>query len=265
MAKPLSISLVVHDDYTHIFNTLDSLYHQTETPFDAYVTINTPPSPEGDALQEQYPDIHIRQNATPQGFATNHNVILREVETRYILVLNDDVTLKQNAIDTLVKYLDDHEEVGLVGPFIENPDGSPQQSAFNDPSLFRMIYTISGLNRLTRHGGIVRQTLQRLGMAHQLKIASLDTRPRTRAVPVIRGVAMLVRRDACMQAGVMDEDVRFYGEEMGWHLRIRQHGWRVVLVAEARIIHHNEAQDLTGWKLTEHRKSILAYFTKYRP
>jgi hypothetical protein len=39
----------------------------------------------------------------------------------------------------------------------------------------------------------------------------------------------------------------------------------VVFVPAARVTHFNVQQDLSGWKLAEHRKGILAYFTLYRP
>jgi GT2 family glycosyltransferase len=66
----------------------------------------------------------------------------------------------------------------------------------------------------------------------------------------------------------MDEATLAYGEEYGWHLRLRQAGWKVVLVTEAQVTHFGSGQArlrLKGSLLVEDRKAILYYYLKYRP
>ncbi len=260
----LTVSFIVHGDYSHIETALDSLFAQTQILCDVYVTINTGEAPQVDHLRQRYPTVRFLINERSRGFASNHNAVLRLAQTPYVALLNDDVHVLPHTFDVLVDYLDAHPDVGLVGPLVENPDGSPQLSSFSDPTLLRMIYRISGLSQITRHGGPVRRMAQRIGLAQRLSVESLNTDMRTREVPVIVGVSMVVRREAYLQAGMMDEDTLVYGEEIGWHWRLRQHGWKVALVTEARIIHYNPQSDLMDWKLAEHRKSILNYFIRYR-
>ncbi len=264
MSALLTISFIVHDDFSHIQTALHSLQENTHIPYVTYLTINTGFAPAVDQLRLEYPSAIIVINDHPRGFAENHNVIMRLADTPYVAILNDDVCLNPGTLDTLVAYLEAHPDVGLVGPIVQNPDGTPQLSSFNDPSLFRMLYKISGMGYLTRHGGLVRRSLQRMGIAQRMRIESLNTQPVTHSVPVIVGVSMVVRRKAYLDAGLMDEATRVYGEEMGWHWRLREHGWKIVLVAEAQITHYNPQSELRGWKLAEHRKSILHYFSTYK-
>ncbi len=216
-------------------------------------------------LTSQFPAVQIVTNAAPKGFAANHNAVIRTATTPYILLLNDDALLSPHALDHMLDYLEAHSDCGIVGPVIHSPDGTLQISAFSDPTLARMIYQVSGVSRFTKQGGLVREVLQTLGITRQLRIESLNTSLSTRIVPVVVGVCMAVRREAVQQAGMMDEDTLIYGEEFGWQLRLREHGWKAALVGEAEVVHLNPSQDLSGWKLAEHRKGMLNYFIRYRP
>ncbi|MBC7872024.1 MAG: glycosyltransferase [Chitinophagaceae bacterium] len=264
----LTVSLIVHEDYSHITPALQSFYATTKTPSTVYLTINTGEDTRIAALQTQFPDIRVRINNQPRSFAANHNAILQIAETEFVALLNDDIVLHDHALDTLVDYLQTHTEVGLVGPALENPDGRPQVSAYSDPSLIRTLYRLSGFAALTHQQSKLRRWLKQIGLLRLFNIESLKENAGTRPVPVIKGVAMVARRSAYQQAGVMDEVTQAYGEEYGWHLRLRRGGWKIVLVEEAKLTHYGLGQArlaLRGWVLIEDRKAILAYYVLYRP
>lgn len=261
----LTVSFIVHEDFSYIENAINSLFASSTTSFDVYLTINKGHQLQVDQICEKFPELHLKVNTYPQGFAANHNAVMRMATTPFVALVNDDVEFHPGAIDTLVEYLQTHSDAGIVGPLVENPDGTAQLSTFNDPTLLRMLYQISGLNHFTGHGGRIRRLANRLHVNRYLKIESLNPNLTVRDVPVVVGVAMVARRDAYLKAGLMDENTLVYGEEVGWHWRMRQKGFRVVFVPAARVTHFNQQQDLSGWKLAEHRKGILAYFLLYRP
>ena len=262
----LSASFIVHNDFSHIYTALESLYSSTIISPDVYVTINAASSSlEVEKLQSKFPQIKTLLNKEPQGFAANHNRILEIASTPFIALINDDVYLQPGTLDYLISVLEQHSDIGLVGPLIRNPDGTMQLSTFSDPTLLRAIYKISGMGHLTQHGGIVRRFLQSVGIAQKLGVESLNPDLVQRDVPVVVGVCMVTRKEVYQQVGGMDEDTLVYGEEYGWHWRIHQAGWRVTFAPEAVVTHYNVVQSLQGWKLAEHRKSILNYFLRYKP
>jgi len=266
MARTLTVSFIIHDDFSHIHGALESLYAGTETDFEIYITINTAPHvAELQTLQSAFPDVHLHINEKPAGFATNHNRIMQMTESPFLALLNDDIRLQPGVLDEIIQFMKSHCDVGLVAPLIQNPDGTPQLSVFSDPTLFRAVYKISGLGNLTPHGGIVRRFLLRTGIAGWFRTESLKDDLTMRDVPVVVGVCMIVRREVYQLVGGMDEDTRVYGEEYGWHRRIRQAGWRIVFMPQVAVTHYNVRRLPTGWKLAEHRKSILAYFLRYKP
>ncbi|MEO1289731.1 MAG: glycosyltransferase, partial [Chloroflexota bacterium] len=71
----LTISILVHEDFSHIHTALKSILQQTKTLHEIYVVINAGSDENIQALQEAFPDLHYILNETPQGFAANHNQV----------------------------------------------------------------------------------------------------------------------------------------------------------------------------------------------
>lgn len=266
-SSKFSAHLIVHNDFKHIYGALESLYATYTQASSVYVTINSGDVNAVESLRHAFPETQITVNATPKGFATNHNDYMRKAETEYLGLLNDDIVLHPAALEQLIAYLDKHSDVALVGPNLQNPDGTPQTSVYSDPGLARVIYRLSGLAFLTRQDSAARRTLQKLGINRLLKLESLNHSV-TRTVPVVKGAVMIVRRAAYLEAGGMDEATLATGEEIDWHLRMRQAGWKVAFVAEAHVTHFGSGQarlQTHGPMLVEDRKALLNYWLKHKP
>ncbi len=264
-AESMTVSMIVHGDFSYVAKSLTTLFENAHMPLTVYVTINQGDTASIKRLQREFPQVRYVINDQPRGFAYNHNHVMHLARTDIVALLNDDITITSGMIDQLITFMADHPNVGLATPRIVGSDGESQLTAFNDPTVLRMLYRISGLGHFTRHGGWVRRMMTRMGLAQRLNVASLGEYPETRFVPVVAGVAMFARRAAYEQAGLMDEATLVYGEESAWHWRIRRSGWQVAVVGEAVVVHHNATQDFDDWKLAEHRKGILNYFIRYRP
>jgi GT2 family glycosyltransferase len=266
VASPIvTVSLIVHDDFSHIAQALEHLQANTVQALRVVVTINRGDVAKFEQLRATFPTVQHVVNGTPKGFAANHNAVMRSATTPYCVLLNDDALLSQGTLDTLVDHLEKHPDCGIVGPLVRNPNGTAQLSAFSDPTLARMLVLVSGLGAFVKSGSLLRRAILASGLGNRLNVESLRTSTSTRIVPVIVGVCMVVRCEAVHQAGLMDEDTLVYGEEFGWQKRMREKGWHAALVTEAEVVHLNTAQDLSGWKLAEHRKGMLNYFIRYQP
>jgi GT2 family glycosyltransferase len=57
------------------------------------------------------------------------------------------------------------------------------------------------------------------------------------AVDWVSGACLLARRAAIAKAGLLDENFFMYFEDTDWCLRLRQAGWKVYLVPQARVVH----------------------------
>ena len=73
---------------------------------------------------------------------------------------------------------------------------------------------------------------------------------------------MAVRMEAVRDAGLMVEVALVGAEEVEWHRRFHEHGWRVVFLAEASVIHHGSQSvaSSAGNLYSEYLKGMLYFF-----
>ena len=74
------------------------------------------------------------------GFAAGNNAAIRPAlatadPPRYVLLLNPDTIVRPGAVRALVEFMEDRPDVGIAGSRLEEPDGTPQRSAFRFPSV----------------------------------------------------------------------------------------------------------------------------------
>ena len=74
------------------------------------------------------------------GFASGNNAAIRPAlegadPPRYVLLLNPDTIVRPGALKALVEFMEGRPDVGIAGSRLEDPDGTPQRSAFRFPSV----------------------------------------------------------------------------------------------------------------------------------
>jgi N-acetylglucosaminyl-diphospho-decaprenol L-rhamnosyltransferase len=177
----------------------------------------------------QRPDwIQVEQLPRNGGFAYGNNIVLRKAlesshPPDYILLLNPDTVVCGGAIAPLIRFLDEHPKVGLVGSRLEDPDGTPQISAFRFPSCWSEL----------DHG-------LRLGIASRLighRRVALPIAAEPYAADWLAGASLMIRREVLTSAGLFDEDYFLYFEEVDFCHRAQQAGWECWYVPASRVVH----------------------------
>jgi N-acetylglucosaminyl-diphospho-decaprenol L-rhamnosyltransferase len=64
-----------------------------------------------------------------------------------------------------------------------------------------------------------------------------DARSGTAEVDWVTGAVLMARRSAIQTVGFLDERYFLYWEDLDWCYRMRQAGWRIYRVPEARAVH----------------------------
>jgi GT2 family glycosyltransferase len=123
----------------------------------------------------------------------------------------------------LVAFLNDRPDVGVVGSRLEDPDGTPQRSAFRFPSVLGELE--SGL---------------RLGLATRL-LSRWVVAPPTPTHPCqtdwVSGACLMVRREVFDVVGLLDETYFLYFEEVDFCRRAHRAGWSCWYNPQARVAH----------------------------
>ena len=162
------------------------------------------------------------------GFAYGNNAAIRPAllspnPPTYILLLNPDTIVRPNALKALVDFMDSRPDVGIAGSRLEDPDGTPQRSAFRFHSI------LSELEFGLRIG-IVSKLLSNWIVAPPVSDETYQT-------DWVAGASMIVRREVFESAGLMDEEYFMYYEEMDFCLQAKRAGWSCWYVPESHIVH----------------------------
>ncbi len=176
----------------------------------------------GDSLQ-------IVRNAANLGFAVACNQGARLSAAPNLFFLNPDTVLAADAIDRLLLALRSAPEIGMVGGFLCNPDGSEQAGGRRVfPTPRRAFMRAFGLSRLSA----LFPSLLSDFLLHKEPLPGTPI-----VVEAISGACMLVKREAIESVGLWDEDYFLHCEDLDWCMRFHQAGWRVLFVPDARVMH----------------------------
>ena len=130
-------------------------------------------------------------------------------ELDYVFLLNPDTEVVGDAIPTLVRYMETHPDVAVVGPQLRYADGSVQSSRRRFPTKGVYFWESTPLE----------QRWPNNPWARRYHLADLpdDTE---QEVDWLVGAALLVRRAAIERAGLLDAGFQMYSEELEWQRRI---------------------------------------------
>jgi len=199
---------------------------------------------------EARPDVQVIARDSNDGFAVAANVGVRELATKdAVLLLNPDCRLAAGAIGQLVDALARHPRAGLVSARVRGPGGEPERHAGGrDPSLVSVAIHYLGLTRF-------------LGRWSLYRPVSGDRDERR---DWVAGTAVLARRAAVDDVGLLDESYFLYAEDHDWCRRMRERGWEVWVTPAAEAEHLRAASvSAAGPAVRRHRiTSLDAYYAR---
>jgi len=162
------------------------------------------------------------------GFSKANNVGIQASKGEYVLLLNPDTVVAEDAFAKSIQFMDAHPDAGGLG--VHMIDGSGQflpESKRGLPTPKAAFYKIFGLSSLLPKS-------ERFGKYH---LGYLD-KEKTHSVDILSGAYMMMRREALDKAGLLDETFFMYGEDIDLSYRLIKAGYKNYYFPEARIIHY---------------------------
>lgn len=204
-------------------------------------------------VSHTFPGVHLIDCGDNVGFPKGNNIGLAMAKGKYLLLLNPDTEIIGNALTSMVSYLDSHASVGLVGGQLLNSDGTIQSSRRRFPTLGTAIFESTWLE------GIAPRDLLTSYYAEDLPLDIPSD------VDWLTGACLMTRRNVVNQVGLMDEAYFMYSEELDWCRRIKDAGWQIVYLPEAKILHHvgKSSEQAVAERHLNFQRAKLRYFQKY--
>lgn len=222
----VSIIVIAHDVRNEVLRCLESVeQHAGPVAYETLLIDNGSNDGTAAAVAERFAATRIVRLTRNEGVAArNHG--LRAAEGRLRMFLDSDAALTEGALEELVRFIDGRAEVGLVGPGLLYPDGSPQPSARRFPPVFLPLLRRPPLDRFLGDSAPVRR--------HLMADDALD---RPREVEYVIGACALFTREAQEAVGELDDWMLYAPEDADWCFRIRSAGYKVALHPGASVIH----------------------------
>lgn len=219
---------------------------------ETFVVDNASPDDSVGMVAAEFPTVRLIANRDNAGFTRANNQALRQASGRHVVILNPDTECEADSLTLLVRYLDDHSNVGAVGPKLLNSDGSLQHNGRLFPSPWRDFLAATGLWKL--HSGAFERDIE----------FGRDDFDREAEVDFVMGACLMVRRDVMEQAGMLSEDFYMFYEEVEWCWRIKRAGFKVMYVPQSRIVHHHMGSVRQRvWAMSNRiLKSAITYYAK---
>ena len=191
------------------------------------------------------------------GYAFGNNVAIRpalatDAPPDYFLLLNPDTVVRPGALRALVDFMDKTPEAGIAGSRLEEPDGTPQCSAFRFPNVW------SELDSGLRLGLVTQLLAQRI-------VPILPVTEAIQQVDWVAGASMIVRRQVFETAGLMDEKYFLYFEEVDFCVAAKKAGWSCWYVPESRVVHYvGQSSGVTDTKRQPKRRPTYWFDSRRR-
>jgi GT2 family glycosyltransferase len=162
------------------------------------------------------------------GFTGGNNAILRPAlesadKPQYFLLLNSDTIVRPNAFKALVDFMDNNPKVGIAGSRLEEPDGTPQRSAFRFQT---PLGEFEGSLKL----GLVSKLLSRWVVAPPVVDHAFET-------DWVSGASMIIRRETMEATGLLDEGYFTYFDDIDYCFNAKKRGWPSWYVPASRVVH----------------------------
>jgi GT2 family glycosyltransferase len=167
-------------------------------------------------VEERLPNVELIRTGANLGFAGGNNIGIRralELGADWVLLLNNDAAAEPGLAEALDRAARARPDAGLLACKVLAEDGQSVQ------------YAGARFNKWLGYSGRVRTNAP--DELHD--VARAD------------GAALAVSRAAVEQAGLLDEQLFAYVEDVEWSLRIRRAGFAVVFVPDARARHKGSA------------------------
>lgn len=205
-------------------------------------------------LRENFPEVRLIASNHNQGFARANNIAIRQTESEYVLLLNPDTFVGEQAIRESLDFMDKHPQAGGLGVRMLKADGSDAlESRRGLPTPMVAFYKMVGLcARYPKH--------RRFGQ-YYMGYLPWDEAAR---IEVISGAYCLLRREALEKVGLLDEDFFMYGEDIDLSYRLLKGGYENWYLP-VKILHYKgESTQKSSFRYVHvFYKAMLIFFRKH--
>jgi len=226
----LSVIVINYNTRQLTMQCLESIYAKSEgLSFEVILVDNASVECDPEEFKQAYPQIHLIKSPTNTGFSGGNNLGIQASKGDYVLLLNSDTELINNAFLYALNIMKADPEIGVLSGQLQYPDGRLQYPASAVPNIGLELVQILRIFPL-----LPKSVRQRIYMSDQW-----DHTKETDA-EWVWGAFFMVPRYVLNQlpGGLLPHDFFMYVEDMQWCIKIRNLGFRIHYSPIPKCIHY---------------------------
>lgn len=171
-------------------------------------------------LKNNFPQVQIIQHDQNGGFAKGYNDALKQIDSKYYLLLNSDVEVTPNWLEPLVASMEDKSIIGC----------QPKVRAHHNKELFE---------HAGAAGGFIDKNYFPFCRGRIFNEVEKDNGQHDDPMEIfwVTGAAMMIRSEVFHQCGGFDEDFFAHMEEIDLCWRIKKRGGKFIVVPDSTVYH----------------------------
>ncbi len=235
---------------------IQAIFEQTKNiSFEVFVVDNASGDDSVEMVRGKFSQIDLTASTENLGFAKGNNLAIKKARGRYVLLLNPDTEILENALEKMVRFMDANQNYGIAGCKLLNPDLSLQPSVRAFPDLASQLFILLKIHHLFPHSKTMYKYL----------VQDFDYE-KTQEVDQVMGAFLMIRREVINKIGLLDEKFWIWFEEVDFCKRAKSSGYKIFYTPEAKIIHHfgqSFKQAMGLKKQKDFNRSLSYYFKKH--
>lgn len=262
MALKLSVIIVNYNVKYYLDQCIRSVlraFEEMNTPAEIIVVDNHSADGSVDYLEQRYPQklfpmVRFVRSAHNLGFARANNIAIRQSRGEYVLLLNPDTIVGEDALKESVDFMDVHEDAGAVGVRMLGAQGRrAMESRRGLPTPMVSFFKMLGFcNRWPHH---------RLFGKYYMGYLPWDEPSQ---IEVVSGAYCMLRRKALDEVGLLDEDFFMYGEDIDLSYRVLKGGYHNYYLPVDILHYKGESTQKSSFRYVHvFYEAMLIFFRKH--
>ena len=262
MALKLSVIIVNYNVKYYLDQCIRSVlraFEEMNTPAEIIVVDNHSADGSVDYLEKRYPQmlypmVRFVRGAHNLGFARANNIAIRQSRGEYVLLLNPDTIVGEDALKASVDFMDAHEDAGAVGVRMLGAQGRrAMESRRGLPTPMVSFFKMLGFcNRWPHH---------RLFGKYYMGYLPWDEPSQ---IEVVSGAYCMLRRKALDEVGLLDEDFFMYGEDIDLSYRVLKGGYHNYYLPVDILHYKGESTQKSSFRYVHvFYEAMLIFFRKH--
>lgn len=262
MVLKLSVIIVNYNVKYYLDQCIRSVlraFEEMNTPAEIIVVDNHSADGSVDYLEQRYPQklfpmVRFVRSAHNLGFARANNIAIRQSRGEYVLLLNPDTIVGEDALKASVDFMDAHEDAGAVGVRMLGAQGRrAMESRRGLPTPMVSFFKMLGFcNRWPHH---------RLFGKYYMGYLPWDEPSQ---IEVVSGAYCMLRRKALDEVGLLDEDFFMYGEDIDLSYRVLKGGYHNYYLPVDILHYKGESTQKSSFRYVHvFYEAMLIFFRKH--